>query len=169
MADSETTEAAGVLRDVLGEVGDRPCPTTALKVACESLRAGLRDGEPVVVALVGAAGVAPDAAPEEDEELWLALAAGAVAPAGADPEALSLIGWLGAIAALTLWGPGTQADAAALATYVAESEGGELVDLEAVFVPVVERWAALGALDPTERLTPLGWWGLPEAQLRAWS
>ena len=169
MVDSEATEAAGVLRDVLGEVGERPCPATALKVAGESLRAGLRNGEAVVVALAEAAGVAPDAAPQDDEELWLALAAGAVAPSGADPEALSLIGWLGAIAALTLWGPGTQADAAALATYVAESEGGELVDLEAVFVPVVERWAALGALDPTERLTPLGWWGLPEAQLRAWS
>jgi helicase associated protein len=27
----------------------------------------------------------------------------------------------------------------------------------------------LGAIDDDERLTPLGWWGLPEAMLRVWA
>jgi hypothetical protein len=171
VADSEASEAAGVLRDILDEVGERPCPATPLKVACDSLRAALAAGDAVVVALARVSGVAPDAGSlsTDDEELWLTLSAGAVAPAGGDLEAVSPAGWLAAMAALALWGPGTQADAAALAAYIAESEGGDPGDLVAVLRPIVERWTALGALDPTERLTPLGWWGLLEAQLRVWS
>ena len=30
-------------------------------------------------------------------------------------------------------------------------------------------WQVLGAIDQDERLTPLGWWGLPEAMLRLWA
>jgi hypothetical protein len=30
-------------------------------------------------------------------------------------------------------------------------------------------WSVLGAIDDDDRLTSLGWWGLPEAMHRAWS
>ena len=145
----ENAEAAEVLRAVMGEVGERPCPAVALKVACEEARV---------------AGQAPGAA-DDDERLWLDLAAETLIESGP----LELTSWLCTISALTLWGPGTLADADALATYVAEAEGGDHAELEAAFAPVVERWLALGALNETERLTPLGWWGLPEAQLLVWS
>ena len=51
------------------------------------------------------------------------------------------------MAALTLWGPRTQADAAALASYVAEAEGGDPGELTKVFEPIVERWQALEVID----------------------
>lgn len=36
-------------------------------------------------------------------------------------------------------------------------------------VMVTELWRLLGAVDGDERLTRLGWWGLPEALRRAWA
>jgi hypothetical protein len=86
------------------------------------------------VELATAAGLSLDDLPAQDEGLWLALASQTVAPAGAD---LDMTAWLGVIAALTLWGAGTQADAEALATYA-----GEEADLEAF---VLEE--AFGAVD----------------------
>jgi hypothetical protein len=77
--------------------------------------------------------------------------------------------WLCTVAALTLWGPRTQADAPALASYVAEAEGGDAEEIGKAFAPVVERWQALGVIDEQGRLTNLGWWGLSEAFVRAWS
>ena len=41
--------------------------------------------------------------------------------------------------------------------------------LEGLFLPVSSLWQVLGAIDEDERLTPLGWWGLPEAMLRVWA
>ena len=41
--------------------------------------------------------------------------------------------------------------------------------MEGMFLPVVSLWQVLGAIDEDERLTPLGWWGLPEAMLRVWA
>jgi hypothetical protein len=41
--------------------------------------------------------------------------------------------------------------------------------LEGLFLPVASLWQVLGAIDDEERLTPLGWWGLPEAMLRVWA
>ncbi|MBW3604297.1 MAG: hypothetical protein KY460_05155 [Actinobacteria bacterium] len=40
--------------------------------------------------------------------------------------------------------------------------------LQVGFHTVTLLWRALGAIDADERLTPLGWWGLPAATLRAW-
>jgi hypothetical protein len=34
---------------------------------------------------------------------------------------------------------------------------------------VTAMWSVLGAIDEDDRLTPLGWWGLPEAMSRAWT
>jgi len=41
--------------------------------------------------------------------------------------------------------------------------------MESLFLPVISLWQVLGAVDDDERLTPLGWWGLPEAMLRVWA
>ena len=48
------------------------------------------------------------------------------------------------------------------------SDDDEFDDLtmEGLFLPVTLLWQALGAIGADERLTPLGWWGLPEAMLR---
>jgi hypothetical protein len=43
------------------------------------------------------------------------------------------------------------------------------LSMESLFVPVTSLWQVLGATDDDERLTPLGWWGLPEAMRRAWA
>jgi len=107
--------------------------------------------------------------------------------------------WLAAITALTEGGPGTSASAADLAAYVrdydpedaddgplgedadevdADEPGGfflsdddEFDDLtmQGLFLPVTSLWQVIGAIDEDERLTPLGWWGLPEAMLRVWA
>ncbi len=51
------------------------------------------------------------------------------------------------------------------------SDDDEFDDLtmEGLFLPVTSLWQVLGAIDDDERLTPLGWWGLPEAMLRVWA
>ena len=41
--------------------------------------------------------------------------------------------------------------------------------MEGLFLPVTSLWQVLGAIDDDERLTSLGWWGLPEAMLRVWA
>jgi hypothetical protein len=50
----------------------------------------------------------------------------------------------------------------------ADDEFDELT-LEGLFLPVTSLWQVLGAIDDDERLTALGWWGLPEAMLRVWA
>ena len=113
-------------------------------------------------------------------------------------SAIDHFDWLAAITALVEGGPGTSASAADLATYVRDydpedpddgapggeddadedededlflSEDDEFDDLtmEGLFLPVTSLWQVLGAIDEDERLTPLGWWGLPEAMLRVWA
>jgi hypothetical protein len=53
-------------------------------------------------------------------------------------------------------------------------EGGDFdefdeLSIEGLFLHVTAMWSVLGAIDEDDRLTPLGWWGLPEAMQRAWS
>ena len=97
--------------------------------------------------------------------------------------ALEHVDWLAAISALARGGPGTPASAADLARYVREyceagpgglagDAGDEDFDEMAIaelFCYVASLWNALGATDDAERLTPLGWWGLPEALLKVWA
>ncbi len=41
--------------------------------------------------------------------------------------------------------------------------------MEGLFLPVTSLWQAIGAIDEDDRLTALGWWGLPEAMRRVWA
>ena len=102
--------------------------------------------------------------------------------------------WLAVITALAVGGPGTSASAADLAGYVRDydpdggerseddededdydlgdlDEDGEFDELgmEGLFLPVTSLWQVLGAIDGDDCLTPLGWWGLPEAMRRVWA
>src|SRR6516162_2324369 len=43
------------------------------------------------------------------------------------------------------------------------------LSIEGLFLHVTAMWSVLGAIDEDDRLTALGWWGLPEAMQRAWS
>ena len=102
--------------------------------------------------------------------------------------ALEHFDWLAVMDALVSGGPGTPASAADLARYVrdydppeppsntdigdyANMTGEDYDDLsiEGLFLHITAMWSVLGAIDEDDRLTALGWWGLPEAMRRAWS
>jgi len=101
------------------------------------------------------------------------------------PSAARRIAPMAVMTALVTGGPGTPASAADLAQYVRDYEpdmfadgadGPEAADddfddlsIEGLFLHVTSVWSVLGAIDEDDRLTPLGWWGLPEAMRRAWS
>jgi hypothetical protein len=103
--------------------------------------------------------------------------------------------WLVTMTALATGGPGTPASADDLAKYIRDYDpeddehGGAAADedddlgfypdpaqdadfdegaLAAMFGPLTSLWQVLGAIDDGGRLTPLGWWGLPEAMRRVW-
>lgn len=179
------SEAFAVLEEVLEAVGERPCPGAALRAACDRLRTALGSGRQPYDLLATCLGNID--LPAGDETLWLALATAVLQPREEPPEryATELIAawyarlhadWLCVTAELARRGPGTPAEANDLAEYLAVSDvvEGELDDDEVELVAsgfflVVELWQALGAVDADGRLTPLGWWGLPEAQRRAWA
>ena len=125
----------------------------------------LKEAADVLQAVMAEVGERPRPAKLGDAEEWLDATAAVVRDSGE----LGVSGWLCAVAALTLWGPRTLADAESLSAIVAESEGGDPAALVDLFTPVVSRWQELGAVDEQERLTDLGWWGLPEALLRSWT
>ncbi len=50
-----------------------------------------------------------------------------------------------------------------------EDEDFDELSIEELFLNVTAMWSVLGAIDEDDRLTPLGWWGLPEAMNRAWT
>ena len=53
--------------------------------------------------------------------------------------------------------------------FLSDDEEFDDLTMEGLFLPVTSLWQVLGAIDEDERLTPLGWWGLPEAMLRVWA
>lgn len=175
-------EALSALQVVLGEVGERPLPPGELTSACAAIRAAISAGEPAGRTLATCAGDPGQEPAGPDPELWLALAAGVMSPAreSADPGLSGALGalcalqhteWLAVLAALARGGPGTPAAAADLAGYAREY-GAEDFDEPAVaelFGYVAGLWQALGATDHRQRLTRLGWWGLPEAARRVWA
>jgi hypothetical protein len=151
-------------------------------------------GEALDRPAAGAEGAQPDeeaedeAEPDDDELDEVSRAMGALC-------ALEHVDWLAAISALARGGPGTPASAADMARYVREyceagaggldadagpaadlGEAGDLDDedfdemaIAELFSYVANLWNVLGATDAAERLTPLGWWGLPEALLKVWA
>jgi hypothetical protein len=50
-----------------------------------------------------------------------------------------------------------------------DDDGFDELSMESLFLPVTSLWQVLGAIDDDDRLTPLGWWGLPEAMRRVWA
>jgi len=50
-----------------------------------------------------------------------------------------------------------------------EDDEFDELGMEDLFRPVTALWQVLGAIDDHERLTPLGWWGLPEAMRIVWA
>lgn len=127
-------------------------------------REGLDEAAELLRAILTEVGERPKPPVPGDEDTWLRHVA-----AVTDEADLDIASWVCVVAALTIWGPRTDADPAALATYVADTEGGDRGELTNAFTPVVERWHALEVVDDIGRLTKLGWWGLPEAFVRAWS
>ncbi|MGH3547675.1 MAG: hypothetical protein ACRDQU_06055 [Pseudonocardiaceae bacterium] len=181
LAEWEAAEqaAADELRDVLAGVGERPRPDPELRAACRGLRAALRSGARSAELLRAGSGVNPDNLDSDDSRLWLRLAAGVVNPVYEPPDGtatdeipginLDHEDWLAAVAALARGGPATRASATRLARFIEDADDDDDIRVLAEwFVPVVEQWRVLGALDEHDRLTPLGWWGLPEALLQAW-
>ena len=128
-------------------------------------RDGLDEAAEVLKGIMAEVGDRPKPPLSDHEDTWLAR----VAAVTDEVDGLDVSGWLCTVAALTLWGPRTMADPASLASYVAEAEGGDQDELTKTFTPVVERWQALEVIDDHGRLTSLGWWGLSEAFVRAWS
>ena len=128
-------------------------------------REGLDEAAEVLKTILAEVGEREKPPLPDDEETWLAHVAGVTD----EVDGLDVSAWLCTVAALTLWGPRTQADAPALASYVAEAEGGDQDQLTKVFEPIVERWRALDVIDDHGRLTNAGWWGVPEAFVRAWA
>ena len=53
--------------------------------------------------------------------------------------------------------------------YLSDDDEFDDLTMEGLFLPVTSLWQVLGAIDDDERLTALGWWGLPEAMLRVWA
>jgi hypothetical protein len=50
-----------------------------------------------------------------------------------------------------------------------EDDDFDELSVEGLFLHVTAMWSVLAAIDSDDRLTPLGWWGLPEAMRRAWA
>ncbi len=179
--DAAEQAALDELQDILVEVGERPRPDAELRAACRDLRTALQRGGQRVDLLRVGGGVDPGNLDPDDRQLWVRLAAGVINPVGELPEdlpdeelsaiALDHEEWLWAIEALVRGGPGTPASALDLAQFTAgaNDDGDDIDVLAGWFSPVVEQWQLLGALDTHERLTPLGWWGLPESLVQAWS
>ena len=50
-----------------------------------------------------------------------------------------------------------------------EDDEFDELTMEGLFLPVTSLWQVIGAIDDDDRLTALGWWGLPEAMRRVWA
>ena len=157
--DAADADALAATRALLDRVGDRPLPREELHRASVRLRQDIaRSGWPGRL-LIECSGLRQDDLPADDTELWLRLAAGVASPQG--PGALD--------------GPdpdeGEPGEVDEPDDFFFPDDDDEFDDLtmEGMFLPVVSLWQALGAIDGDERLTALGWWGLPEAMLRVWA
>jgi len=185
--------AAGRLREHIA----RPGWPGELLIECGGMRAADLPADDAELWLRVAAGVASPTGsddwprPEEAEDMLNETDSAIAALCAIDHY-----DWLAVITALAVGGPGTSASAADLAGYVRDydpdgaerseddededqddydlddlDEDGEFDELgmEGLFLPVTSLWQVLGAIDDDDCLTPLGWWGLPEAMRRVWA
>lgn len=165
---------------------ERPYPDEELSAAAAELRRHEENDEWPYDVLWAAAGLDDDELPDADQELWLELAAGVVAPRDAlplDPDieaawaALEAADWAGAVIELVRAGEGEPATASAVLskiTHCPEIDNGELSEEDRAVLlegleTVLELWRALRVVDGDDRLTALGRWGLPEALRIAWT
>jgi hypothetical protein len=146
--DEEEAFALDELRRILAELPDPVRPEAELRAACARLREVLADpGYPGNV-LRACAGYGDGPLPADDEELWLAVAAGIAGPVSDLPEdddtveefadveselsaedsalaslcAIHHADWLAAVAALARRGPGVLASPERIARLIAESD-----------------------------------------------
>jgi hypothetical protein len=194
--DAAEAEALADLRAVLAELPDRALPEADLRQACGRIRVLIKESGWPAGVLAACGGVDSRSLPRDDAELWLTLAAGIVSPRSdltddgdgenepgtelsEDEEALVALcaldhnDWLAAMTALARGGPGTPASEDDLGRYLSEDDPDDIDDqadaATGMFLHAVGLWRVLGAVDDDDRLTPLGWWGLPEALQRAWA
>jgi len=174
----------------LREIIAKPGRLGQLLIECGGVRPKDLPADDAELWLLLASGVA---SPEGSDD-WSAPGAG---PDETDSAIASICAidhfdWLAVITALAVGGPGTAAAATDLAAYVRdydpddgepdEDEDDDDADfglddddefdelgMEDLFLPVIELWQVLGAIDDHQRLTPLGWWGLPEAMRIVWA
>ncbi|GAA1015404.1 hypothetical protein Aple_049880 [Acrocarpospora pleiomorpha] len=159
--DEEEAFALGELRRSMADLPAPPLPAEDLRAAAGRLRRTLvRPGFPGNV-LRACAGLDEAALPAEDEDLWLAVAAGITAPISDLPDeedaarffdldgelshedsvlaslcAINHADWLAAVTALARYGPGVLASPERIARFIADSEENDgeadsLEDLEA--------------------------------------
>jgi hypothetical protein len=185
--------AAGRLREYLA----RPGWPGELLIECGGMRAADLPADDAELWLRLAAGVASPEGPDDWTRLDQDETDGELNETDSAVAAICAIDhfdWLAVITALAVGGPGTSASAADLAGYVrdydpdgaerdaddADDADYDLSDLdedaefdelgmEGLFLPVTSLWQVLGAIDDDDCLTPLGWWGLPEAMRRVWA
>ena len=162
-------KVAGWPRDLLAACGGldpRSLPADDAELWL-TLAAGLVSPQDELPPVAGGGADVDDDDLTEDEQAMVALCT------------LEHFDWLAVTAALAKGGPGTPADEDELAQYVTDYEddeddaGEDDQDddedmLDSMFVHVVALWRVLGAVDDDDRLTALGWWGIPEATQRAW-
>jgi hypothetical protein len=176
-------ECVDVLQEALPEVRAAVLPESSLRRAATRIRRGVVLGEYPYPQLAAGAGWG-NGLPADDRELWLG-ATGALTSlrdhSGLDMEieaglaSLELADWVGAVIGLVRAGVGTVAEPEDLVRYIdecpeiyGETDPDDAIHVEAVFHTVTNGWRATGALDREDRLTPLGWWGLPRALGWAW-
>ena len=171
--------AGSRLRELLGRPG---CPANVLRACAGFDDRPMPDDDTELWLLVaaGIAGPVSDLLEDADALEEFADLEGELSPEDtvmANLCAIQHAHWLAAVAALLRLGPGALASPERIARLIAESqdvdvyeqEPDDLGATEGLFLPVVGLWAVLGVVDGSEVLTPLGWWGLPEALERAWS
>ena len=188
LPDADLRAAAGRLREYIA----RPGWPGQLLIECGGMRAADLPADDAELWLRLATGVASPEGPEGPDD-WTQ-GGGELNETDSAIAAICAIDhfdWLAVITALAVGGPGTSASAADLAGYVRDydpdgaeqgeededdfdlgdlDEDGEFDELgmEGLFLPVTSLWQILGAIDDDDCLTPLGWWGLPEAMRRVW-
>lgn len=181
--DAEEHASWAIVDEAIADVERHPDRDALAEVTA---RLRTRGGDDWTVdVLWAAADVDPDNPPDADEELWIVLAAGVVAPREGVPldadrtgawAALERADWAGAVIELVRAGPGAAVTPDAVLELIAACPEVEEADLspegrETLLTGlevVIALWRFLGVAGPDGLLTPLGHWGLPEALAEAW-